>query len=114
DDLAYFVERAGAEGDADIVDTLSGMQVEIELGLHAPEPADVDDAAEQRARRHGLIDGLARHHVDGEVHALAVGRLEHLVGPAWVAGIDREIGAELREPSAPLRIGRRAAHEPRA
>src|SRR6185437_6515048 len=46
DDLAHFLERAGAEGDADIVDALQRMQVVVELTLGAAEAADIDDAAE--------------------------------------------------------------------
>src|SRR5215475_4555608 len=45
DVLADFVEGAGAEGDADIVDAARGMQVEIELGAGAAEPPDIDDPA---------------------------------------------------------------------
>src|ERR1700686_4871069 len=44
-DLADFLDRAGAEGDADIGDAARGLQVEVEIGAGAAEPADIDDAA---------------------------------------------------------------------
>src|SRR6266480_7808626 len=44
-DLADLLDRAGAEGDADIVDAARGVQVEIEISMGAAEPADIDDAA---------------------------------------------------------------------
>ena len=45
EDVADFLDRAGAEGDADIVDAARGVQVEVEVGMGAAEPADIDDAA---------------------------------------------------------------------
>ena len=44
-DLADFLDGAGAEGDADIVDAAGGVEVEIEIGVGAAEPTDIDDAA---------------------------------------------------------------------
>src|ERR1700722_939971 len=44
--LADFLLAAGAEGDADVVDALRGVHVEVERAAHAAEPADIDDAAE--------------------------------------------------------------------
>src|SRR5690349_5945133 len=44
ENLADFVDGAGAEGDADILDAARGVEVEVELGAGAAEPADVDDA----------------------------------------------------------------------
>ena len=44
-DLADFLDRAAAEGNADVVDPARGVEVEIELGAGAAEPADIDDAA---------------------------------------------------------------------
>src|SRR5216683_7476490 len=44
-DLAHLVERAGAEGDADVVDALQRVEIEIEGAGGAAEPADIDDAA---------------------------------------------------------------------
>jgi hypothetical protein len=44
-DLADFLDGAGAEGDADIVDAARGVQVEVEIAMRAAEPADIDDAA---------------------------------------------------------------------
>src|SRR5260370_34748796 len=52
--LTHFLERAGPESHADIVDAPQGMEVEIELGLHAGEAAYIDDAAKKRRRPHGL------------------------------------------------------------
>ena len=49
-DLAHLLDRARAERDADVVDALHGVQVEVELALEAAEPADVDDAAEHGRR----------------------------------------------------------------
>ncbi len=43
--LADFLEGAGAEGDADILDAARGVQVEIEIAMGAAEPADIDDTA---------------------------------------------------------------------
>src|SRR6185312_12941743 len=44
EDLADFLDGAGAEGDADIVDAARGMEIEIEVAMGAAEPADIDDA----------------------------------------------------------------------
>src|SRR3954464_701233 len=43
--LADLLDGAGAEGDADIVDAAGRVQVEVEIGMGAAEPADIDDAA---------------------------------------------------------------------
>ena len=45
----------GTERDADVVDALHRMQVEIELALHAAEAADIDDTAEYASRLHVLV-----------------------------------------------------------
>jgi len=58
--LADFLDRAGAEGDADIVDAARRMQVEIEIGMGAAEPADIDDAALDFGGRQILAGDLAR------------------------------------------------------
>src|SRR5215813_9481543 len=79
EDLADLLDAAGAEGDADIIDAARGMQVEIELGAGAAEPADIDDAALDLRRREILVCDLARDLVDDEVDAFAVGRLQDLV-----------------------------------
>src|ERR1700747_1323597 len=42
ENLADFLDGAGAEGDADILDAARGMEVEIELGPRAAEAADID------------------------------------------------------------------------
>src|ERR1700694_765980 len=44
-DLADFIDGAGAEGDADIMNAARRVEVEIEIGMGAAEPADIDDAA---------------------------------------------------------------------
>src|SRR6266542_5266870 len=54
--LAHLLECSGAKGYTDIINAPQSMEIEIELGLHAGEPADVDDAAENRRRLHGLRD----------------------------------------------------------
>src|ERR1700738_3590965 len=56
-DLADFLDRAGAEGDTDIVDAARRMQVEVEIGMGAAEPADIDDASLDLGR----LEILARH-----------------------------------------------------
>src|ERR1700730_5682559 len=58
-DLADFLDRAGAEGDADIGDAARRMQVEIEIGAGAAEPADIDDAALDPGGRQILARGPA-------------------------------------------------------
>src|SRR5579863_9948982 len=45
EDVADLLDRAGAEGDADIADPACRMQVEVEVGMAAAEPADIDNAA---------------------------------------------------------------------
>src|SRR6516225_9111330 len=66
-DLADLVEGAGAEGHTDIIDAPQCMQVEIEFSLGARETADIDDAAEDGGRLHGLGDHGAGEHIDDEV-----------------------------------------------
>src|SRR5258707_10149283 len=48
-DLADFLDGAGAEGDADIVDAAGGMQVEIEIG----------ENGKASGRGRGVISGVA-------------------------------------------------------
>src|SRR5271169_5731469 len=45
EDLADFLYRAGTKGDADIIDAARRVQVEVEIGMGAAEPAHIDDAA---------------------------------------------------------------------
>jgi hypothetical protein len=45
EDLADFLDGAGAEGDADILNAAGGVQVEVEIAVRAAEPADIDDTA---------------------------------------------------------------------
>ena len=114
EDLADLLDRAGAEGDADIADAARGVQVEVEIGMGAAEPADIDDAALDLRRRQVLVGDRAGDLVDDEIDAFAARRLQHLVDPARIGRVDGEVGAELREPPAPRRIGRGADHELRA
>ena len=65
--------RAGAEGDADIVDAARGVQIEIEVGMGAAEPADIDDAALDLRGGEVLARDLARDLVDDQVDAFAAG-----------------------------------------
>ena len=90
EDVADFLDRAGAEGDADIVDAARGMQVEVEIGMGAAEPADIDDAA------------------------LDLGRLEILARDRCPRP-DRRSGRRLRRrwPSAPDRPSRDRWNPPR-
>src|SRR5882757_127346 len=111
EDLADFLDGAGAEGDADIGDAARGMQVEIEFGAAAAEPADIDDAALDLGGGEVLVGDLARDLVDDQVDAFAVRRLQHLVDPAGVGGIHREIGAEFLQASAPHFVGGRSDHQ---
>ena len=98
DDGAHLLGAAGAEGDADIVDALQRMQVEVELALHAAQPADIDDAAEDGGGLHVLVDDAGRDLVDDQVDALAAGRFLDLVRPL----LDRACRARRRSriPSA--------------
>ena len=111
EDLADFLDGAGAEGDADIVDAAGGVEVEIEIGVGAAEPADIDDAALDLGCCEILVRDLAGDLVDDQVDAFAIGRLQHLVDPAGIAGIHREVGAELLQPAAAHRVRGRADHE---
>ena len=69
EDVANFLDGAGAEGDADILDAARGMQVEIEFGAGAAEPADIDDAALDFGCRQILVCNLAGDLIDDEVDA---------------------------------------------
>src|SRR5439155_19091225 len=96
EDFTDFLDRAGTEGDADIVDAARGVKVEIEIGVRPTKPADIDDAALDFGRREILVRDLAGNLVDDKVDAFAIGCLQHLIDPAGIAGIDREVGAEFR------------------
>ena len=61
-----------------------------------------------------LVGDRAGDLIDDQVDAFAAGRLQHLIDPAGIAGIDREIGAEFLQPAAAHRVGRGADHEPGA
>src|SRR5262249_58330819 len=84
EDLPDLFDRAGAEGDTDIVDAARGMQVEIELGAGAAEAADIDDAALDLGRGEVLACYLAGDLIDDEVDAFAALRFQHLVDPAGI------------------------------
>src|ERR1044072_8304096 len=38
EDFSDFLDRAGAEGDADIINALACMRIEVEFGFHAGQP----------------------------------------------------------------------------
>ena len=69
--LADFLDRAGAEGDADIVDAARGMQVEIEIGVGAAEPSDIDDAALDPGRGEVLVRNLPGDLIDDQIDAFS-------------------------------------------
>ena len=72
EDLADFVDGAGAEGDADILDAARGVQVEVEIAVGAAEAADIDDAALDLGRLEILVGDRARNLIDDQVDAFAV------------------------------------------
>ena len=75
------LDRAGAEGDADIGDPLQRVQIEIELALETTEPADIDDAAEYRRGLHVLVHDACRYLVDDDVQTPAAGGAQRVIGP---------------------------------
>src|SRR5260370_1278337 len=105
EDLADLLDRAGAEGDADIVDTARGVQIEIEFGAGAAEPADIDDAALDLGGREILARNLAGNLIDDQVDAFAVCCFQDLIDPAGIAGIHREISAEFLQSATARRVG---------
>src|SRR5580704_3276570 len=80
-DFAKLLDAASTEGHSDIVDALERMLVEIELALHAAEPADIDDAAEDRRRFEIAVDEVAGNEIDDQVDALAAGMFPDLLRP---------------------------------
>src|SRR6185369_8479183 len=110
-DLADFLDGAGAEGDADIVNAAGGVQVEIEIAVGAAEPADIDDAALDLGGFQILVRDRAGNLIDDQVDAFAAGCLQYLIDPAGILRVDREIGAELLQPPAAHRVRGRADHE---
>src|SRR6202043_2520094 len=106
-DLADFLDRAGAEGDADIVDAARGMEIEVEFGAGAAEPADIDDAALYLGGGEILAGDLAGNLVDDQVDTFAAGRLQDLFDPAGIRRIHRKISAEFLQASAASSIGGR-------
>src|SRR6201999_372426 len=101
ENLADFLDRSGAEGDADITDPSRGMQIEVEIGMGATEPADIDDAALDLGGLEILSGDVPGYLIDDQIDAVARGRLQDLIDPAGIAGIDREVRAELLQPAAP-------------
>src|SRR2546430_15310091 len=99
-DLADYLDGAGTEGNAEIRDASRGMQVEVKIGVGAAEPADIDDAALDPGGREILVGNLARDLIDDQIDAFAAGRFKHLIDPAGIAGIHREIGAKILQPPA--------------
>src|SRR5439155_4301935 len=69
EDFTDFLDRAGTEGDADIVDAARGVKVEIEIGVRPTKPADIDDAALDFGRREIPVRDLAGNLVDDKVDA---------------------------------------------
>src|ERR1700716_3934367 len=105
ENLADLLDRAGAEGHADIVDAARGVQIEIEIGAGTAEPADIDDTALDFGGREILARYLAGDLIDDQVDAFAIGGLQHLLDPAGIPGIPREVSAEFLQPSATGRVG---------
>ncbi len=58
-----------------------------------------------------LVGDRRRDEIDNKIDALAAGSLLHLLGPAWIAGIEREITAEFAQAGPSLGIGRGADHQ---
>ena len=71
ENIADLLDRAGAEGDADLIDAARRMQVEVEVGMRAAEPADIDDAALDLGRLQILAGDLAGDLIDDQVDAFA-------------------------------------------
>src|SRR5690349_17809673 len=69
-DLAHLVERAGAEGDADIVDALQRVEIEVEIAGRAAEPSDIDDAAQYLRRLHIGVGDARRDLIDDKIDPL--------------------------------------------
>ena len=86
-DFADLLDGASAEGDADVVDTAQGVKVEIELTFGAAETPDIDNAAANGGGFHVVVGNAGGDLIDDEIHALAVRRLQDLVGPAGIGGI---------------------------
>ena len=52
----YLIQKAGAEGDADIVDTARCVQVEVKLSGATTKPTDIDDASQNLGAPKRVID----------------------------------------------------------
>src|ERR1700674_1088069 len=100
-DLADFLDRAGTEGDADVMDAARGVEVEVEIGMAATEPADIDDTALDLGGREILAGNLAGNLIDDQIDAFAAAGLQHLFDPTGIAGIHRKVSAEFLQPSPP-------------
>src|SRR5262249_50258557 len=106
EDFADLLDAAGAEGDADIVDAARGVQVGIELGAGAAEPADIDHAAPDFGRGEILVRDLAGDLVDDQIDAFTARRLQDLIDPAGIGRIHGEVGAEFLQAATAIGIGR--------
>src|SRR6201999_872269 len=69
ENLADFLARSGAEGHADMADPARGVQVEVEVGMGAAEPADIDDAAFDLRGLEILARDLAGYLIDDQIDA---------------------------------------------
>ena len=114
-DLAHLLRGAGAEGDADIVDALERVQVEVELALLAAEPPDIDDAAEDRTRLRGSALATPPD-TRSTIRSTPLSPVAFFTASGHFGSVVsmREVAAELFEPRPPRRIGRGAHHQRRA
>src|SRR6266404_1799232 len=98
DDLANFRKIACAKGRAHIVESLEGVQVQIEFGLDAPESANIDHPTQNCGGFHAAVYRRAGYHVDNHVSTLTVRGPKNLIDPTWIARIDDKISPKLGKP----------------
>ena len=113
-DLAHLINAAGAEGDADILDAPGRMQVEVEIAPRAAETADIHDPAQDGAAFQIAIGHAGGNLIHDHVHAAPAGGFQHLIGPAGIRGVDREVGAEFGQPRPAAGVGGTADDQARA
>src|SRR4029077_2726135 len=77
ENIADLLDAAGTEGDADIVDAARRVQIEVEFGAGAAEPADIDNAALDFGGFEILARDLAGDLIDDQVDAFSRSRLQH-------------------------------------
>ena len=87
------------------MDAARRVQVEIEVGMRASQPADVDDAALDLGGREILVRDLTGYLIDNQVHAFTACGLQHLIDPAGIARIHRQVSAEFLQSPPARRIG---------